>query len=271
MDTVFKETFSRVKKNTLLIAAAVTIAFLAASCGGKTSQQPASVATPIATVDPATAGSISGTVKFDGKPPVLRPINMSAEPVCEKAHPAPVPSQEVVLGDGGTLANVVVYVKSDGLSKYKFAAPTGPAVLDQQGCMYEPHVVALRTGQKLEVQNEDQTTHNVHALPSSNSEWNKSQPPGAGPIEQTFSQPEMAIPVRCNVHPWMKAYVFVFKTPYFAVTGKDGKFQIANLPPGTYTVEAWQEKYGIENATVAVAPKQSQQADFTFKSSNDAE
>jgi plastocyanin len=256
----------RVKKVPHVVS--VALAFAVAGCGGSASKPVANPEGPTATVDAATAGSISGTVKLDGEPPVLRPINMSAEPTCEKAHPTPVPSPEVVVGSDGALANVVVYVKSDALSKYRFTTAVQPVELDQKGCMYEPHVVALRVGQELEVRNDDQTTHNVHALPETNPEWNKSQPPGAGPIDQTFSIPEMAIPIRCNVHPWMKAYVFVFKTPYYAVTGKNGQFAIGNLPPGTYTVEAWQEKFGVEDATVALGPKQEREVPFTFKASS---
>jgi len=250
------------------------LAFVAAGCGGKnsgSSEQGSNLPAPTASVDPATAGSISGIVKLDGKPPVLRPINMSAEPFCEKSHPSPVLSQEVVLGNGGALANVVVYVKGHDLDRYAYPVPSQRVELDQRGCMYEPHVVALRTGQELEVKNDDQTTHNVHALPENNPEWNKSQPPGAGPIEQTFAQPELAIPIRCNVHPWMKAYIFVFKTPYYAVTAKDGKFQIGDLPPGTYTIEAWQEKYGTQDQTVTIAPKESKQVSFAFKAASASE
>jgi plastocyanin len=250
----------------------ILLVLLFACCGcsksGTASKLVAYPEGPTATVDAATSGSISGTVKLDGKPPVLRPINMSAEPTCEKAHPTPVPSPEVVLGPGGALANVVVYVKGAALDKYKFSTPTQPVELDQRGCMYQPHVVALRVGQELQVRNDDQTTHNVHALPQINPEWNKSQPPGAGPIDQTFSLPETAIPIRCNVHPWMNAYVFVFKTPYYAVTGKSGEFSIGNLPPGTYTIEAWQEKYGVEDQTVTIGPKESKDVPFTFKTAS---
>jgi plastocyanin len=246
------------------------IAFLVTGCSGKnsnSSQHTPNPEGPTVAVDAATAGSITGSVKLDGKPPVLRPINMSAEPACEKAHPSPVMPPEVVMRKDGALANVVVYVKGD-LSKYRFPIPAQPVELDQRGCMYDPHVVALRTGQDLEVKNDDPTTHNVHALPNDNPEWNKSQPPGAGPIVQTFALPELAMPIRCNVHPWMKAYIFVFKSPYFAVTAKDGKFEIGNLPPGTYTVEAWQERYGTQDQTVTVAPKESQEISFTFKATS---
>lgn len=207
---------------------------------------------------------------LNGKAPRLRAINMSAEPNCEQAHPGPVPSEEVVVGQGGTLANVVVYLKTD-MSRYGFAKPMRPVLLDQRGCMYEPHVLALQVGQRLEVKNDDPTTHNVHALPANNPEWNKSQPPGAGEIDETFAVPELAIPLRCNVHPWMKAYVFVFESPYYAVTGKDGKFEIGNLPPGTYHVEAWQEKYGTQDQTVTIGPKESRQVSFTFNAGGDSE
>jgi plastocyanin len=262
-----------VKHSEFFVLAFAAFALLTTGCSSKkSSEQGPGAASPTATVDSATAGSISGTVRLDGKPPVLRPINMSAEPFCEKAHPTPVVSPEVVLGPGGTLANVVVYLKGDDLSKkYRFPLPAQPVLLDQRGCMYEPHVVALRTGQQLEVRTEDQTTHNVHALPSNNPEWNESQPPGAAPIEKSFPNPELAIPVRCNVHPWMKAYIFIFSTPYYAVTAKDGKFEIANLPPGTYTVEAWQERYGTRDQTVTLGPKQSTNISFTFNSSADSD
>jgi plastocyanin len=258
---------------TFFFSAIAALGLLVSGCGGNshTSRRGSNATGPTVTVDPATAGSISGTVKLDGKPPALRAINMSAEPVCEKAHPGPVMSEEVVTGEGGALGNVVVYVKGQSLDQYRYPMPNQPVVLDQQGCMYEPHVVALRTGQQLEVKNEDQTTHNVHALPNTNAEWNESQPPGAGPIEKMFAQPEMAIPIRCNVHPWMKAYVFVFANPYFTVTAKDGKFQIGNLPPGTYTVEAWQEHYGTLDQTVTIGAKESKQVSFVFKASSDSE
>ena len=258
-------------KNTVCyLAFAVLVAAGFAGCGGnkssESSEQPsATPATAGATVDTATAGSVTGSVKLDGKPAAVRPINMSAEPYCQKAHPKPVVPPEVVTGEGGSLANVVVYVKDD-MSKYSFATPSQSVPLDQQGCMYDPHVIALMSGQTLEVKNDDQTTHNIHPMPKDNREWNKSQPPGATPIDDSFARAEMAIPVKCNVHPWMKSYIFVFKNPYYAVTSKDGKFEIKDLPPGTYTIEAWQEKYGVQDQTVTIGPKESKEVSFTFKS-----
>lgn len=251
-----------------IFAAAFTL--IGAGCSSKSSSPSNERPAPTQTVNPATAGSISGTVRLDGNPPKLRPINMSAEPYCDKAHPTPVMPPEVVVGADGALANVVVYVKGETLQDYRYSTPAQPVVLDQRGCMYEPHVVALMVKQPLEVKNDDQTTHNVHAVPNENPEWNQSQPIGAAPFEEHFDIPELALPIRCNVHPWMNAYVFVFASPYFATTGADGRFEIKNLPPGTYTVEAWQEKYGIEDQTVTIAANQSKQISFGFNSTSSA-
>jgi Carboxypeptidase regulatory-like domain len=261
-----------VKNPVAYVAMAAVLGIIAAGCSSnsKSSNSSISEPAPTASVNPATAGTITGRVRLDGTRPKLRPIDMSAEPYCEKVHPTPVMPPEVVVGKDGALANVVIYVKGGELERYRFPTPTQPVELDQRGCMYEPHVVALMTNQPLEVKNDDQTTHNVHALPNENPEWNESQPIGAAPIEQRFAIPELAIPLRCNVHPWMTAYVFVFPDPYFAVTRNDGHFEIKNLPPGTYTVEAWQEKYGIEDQRVTVAPKQSTELSFAFNSAGTA-
>ena len=252
------------------LALAAVLAAAVAGCGNKEKQETASqpaapAATAGKTVDPATAGSVSGTVNLDGAAPAAKPINMSAEPYCQKSHTSPVIPPEVVTGDKGALADVVIYIK-DGLSAgYAFTAPSTSVPLDQKGCMYDPHVIAVMTGQNIEVKNDDQTTHNIHPMPKDNREWNKSQPPGAAPITDSFARAENAIPVKCNVHPWMKSYIFVFKNPYYAVTTKDGKFELKNLPPGTYTLEAWQEKYGVVDQTVTVPAKGNATVAFTFK------
>jgi len=257
-------------KSMLYFTLAIALGFAAAGCGGnkpaETPSQPAAT-TPAAakTVDASTAGSVTGTITLDGKAPVTRPINMSAEPYCAKAHATPVTPPEVVTGAGGALANVVVYVKGGLDAGYTFDTPSAPVVLDQKGCMYDPHVIAMMAGQPFQVKNDDNTTHNIHPTPKDNREWNQSQPPGASPIDQSFARPELAIPVKCNVHPWMKSYIFVFKNPYFAVTSKDGKFELKGLPPGTYTIEAWQEKYGPVDQTVTIGAKESKPLNFTFK------
>jgi plastocyanin len=248
----------------------VVFALAIIGCGGGKKEEtaaPAPAAPAGKTVDAATAGSVSGTVTLEGKAPTLKPINMSAEPYCQKAHSSPVVPPEVVTGDKGQLADVVVYVK-DPLGDYTFETPKTSVVLNQKGCMYDPHVIAAMAGQTIEVKNDDQTTHNIHPMPKDNREWNKSQPPGAPPIDDSFARAELAIPVKCNVHPWMKSYIFVFKNPYYAVTTKDGKFELNGLPPGTYTIEAWQEKYGVVDQTVTIGPKESKTVAFTFKAAS---
>jgi plastocyanin len=236
-------------------------------CGNHQNQKATPAPAPARAIDAATAGSIRGKITLDGAPPALKPIDMSAEPYCNKVNASPVFPQQVVTGDAGSLANVVVYVK-DFPAEYIVDAPGASPTLSQRGCMYDPHIVALRTGQTLEIRNEDQATHNVLAMPAQNPKWNRSQTPGSAPLEEVFATPELAIPLRCNVHPWMKSYVFVFSHPYYAVTGKDGQFDLKNLPPGTYTIEAWQEKYGKQDATITVGPKESKSLDFKFSAAN---
>ena len=233
-------------------------------CSKKESEEPQPPA-PTAVVDPSTAGAITGTVKLDGPPPQFRPIDMSAEAACVQANPTPVASPIVVTGAHGALANVVVYVKS-GLGSYRFDTPSTPVVLDQKGCMYTPRVLAVMVNQPLQVKNEDQTIHNVHPMPRENKAWNESEPVGEPPIQRTFTKPELAIPIACNIHPWMRAFLFVFANPYFDITPQSGEFALKNLPPGTYTIEAWHERFGMQDQTVTIGPKESKSIDFTFQS-----
>lgn len=241
---------------------AVMTALAVAACS---KQQSAESSVPSATVDAATAGSITGTVTLEGAPPVLRPIDMSAAPACVQADPLPVVPPTVVTGANGALANVVIYVK-EGLGHYRFDTPTAPAILDQKNCMYAPHVIALMTNQPFEIRNSDATLHNVHPMPRHNRQWNTSQPAGAAPLKSSFARPELGIPVVCSVHPWMSAFVFAFDHPYFAVTSTTGKFKLKNLPPGTYTIEAWHEQYKALDQTVTLAPRESKSVSFTFRS-----
>ncbi|MBZ5644965.1 MAG: carboxypeptidase regulatory-like domain-containing protein [Acidobacteriia bacterium] len=246
-------------------------ALVLAGCGGnKTESTEAPASAPAAnapagkTVDPATAGELTGTVKLDGAAPKMKTISTAAEPACGKSRTTPLTSEEVVTGDGGSLANVVVYIKS-GLDGYSFPAPSTPVKFTQEGCQYHPHVAGMMVAQNVDVINSDQTTHNIHPIPMENREWNESQPPGAAPIEKSFAREEVAIPVKCNVHPWMKAYMAVLPNPYFQVTDKDGKFDLKNLPPGTYTVVAWHELYKTDPQTITIGPKESKSVNFTFK------
>lgn len=210
-----------------------------------------------------TATTLRGTVRFEGKIPAARPINMAADPVCSKQHPLPVMAQEVVADAKGDLENVIVFV-SEGLGNRTFDPPTQPAVVEQKGCVYQPHVMAVRANQTLELVNEDATSHNIHPVPANNREWNKAEPPGSK-MEDSFAREEIAIPVKCNVHPWMKGYIAVFKHPYFAVTGKDGTFDLGNLPPGTYTIKAWHEKLGTATQTVTIGANETKEISFVFK------
>jgi len=214
--------------------------------------------------DTSTPGSIVGRVHFTGTAPKVTTYSMNADPACAKTHPGPNPSEDFVTGSEGTLANVIVFI-SDGLGGRTFDAPTEPAVIEQKGCQYKPHVLAMRANQKLRIMNDDMTTHNIHPVPANNREWNKAEPAGSQ-MEDTFAREEIAIPLKCNVHPWMRGYVAVFKHPYFAVTGKDGSFDLHNLPAGEYTVQAWHEKLGTQTQKIVVAPGESKSVDFTFKS-----
>ncbi len=254
-------------KYALYVVLAVALAYSLAGCGKKETPESAPAAPaagPATPIDMSTVGSVSGSVKLEGAPPKAKRINMAAEPSCAAQHSTPATDQEVVTGEGGALENVIVYVK-EGLGNRTFETPKTPATLDQKGCMYIPHVVALQTGQTLDVRNNDKATHNIHPGPKFNREWNKSQPVGAPAIEETFAREEVSIPVKCNVHPWMKSYIGVFKHPYFQVTSANGSFTLKNLPPGTYTIEAWHEKYGTTSQTVTLGAKESKSINFVFK------
>lgn len=209
-------------------------------------------------------GSISGTVKFDGKVPNFKAINMDADPICASAHKDAVLPQTLVLGEGNTMGNVFVYVKS-GLTKTDFTPPAEAAVIDQKGCNYDPHVLGVMVGQKLKILNPDGTLHNVHAMPKVNQEFNMAMPKFRTEVEKVFDKPEFMFPIKCDVHPWMNAWIAVMPHPYFMVTKADGKYDLKDLPPGTYQVEAWHEKLGTKTATVTVTDGGTATADFTFE------
>lgn len=228
-------------------------------------EQPRTEATPAAApVDPATVATLTGKVNFEGQAPAKVRIRMDAVPACTEASKEPVYSEEVVVNDNKTLRNVFVYVK-EGLGNRAFPVPTPEVVLDQHGCVYHPHVLGLTVGQKLRIKNSDPTNHNIHPMPAENREWNTSMPPGAADMMQEFPRPEVMIPVKCNVHPWMKSYLGVLRHPFFAVTGADGSFEIKGLPPGDYTIEVWQEKYGTMQQKVTVGPSETKDISFTYK------
>ncbi|HZQ91090.1 MAG TPA: carboxypeptidase regulatory-like domain-containing protein [Terriglobales bacterium] len=255
------------KRTWLAPVLALAVLFVLAGCSKKeeaasSNEEAASPAAPKAAatpIDKSTVGSVSGTVKYDGVKPKAAKIDMSQDPACKGDNTA-----ETVVGDDGDLANVFVYVK-DGLGDRTFAAPTTPVELDQQGCRYHPHVLGVMTGQTVKIVNSDPTTHNIHPTPANNREWNESQPPKGAALEKTFAREEIMLPVKCNQHPWMKMYLNVVKSPYFAVTDKDGKYELKDLPPGDYTIAFVHEKLGEQTQKVTVGPKESKTVDQTFK------
>jgi plastocyanin len=216
-------------------------------------------------LDPATLGTVSGTIQFSGKPPARVKIDMSMDPVCSITGGDNFAEQYVV--HGGKLANVYVYIKSGPPAAMSATATTpAPVVMDQVGCKYVPHVIALMRGGSVEFRNSDGTMHNIHTLPVAEGSQpiDISQGPKGSPQIKQFNQPEVMLPVRCNNHPWMNAFINVSGTPFFAVTDADGHFSISGLPAGTYTLAAVQEKMGEQTTTVTIEPKGTSKADFSF-------
>lgn len=218
-------------------------------------------------VGASATGQIAGTVKLDGQAPHQKPIDMSKDPACAQAGGNMVTTENVLVGANGGLANVVVYI-SQGLTGNEAAAISSqPATMEQKGCRYVPHVVAVNVGQHMTVLNSDRTAHNIHPQPSptgGNLQWNKSQMAGSGPVDVAWANEEVAIPVKCNIHPWMRAYIAVVKGP-FGVSNDAGSFRLDNVAPGTYTLTAWQETYGTQTQKITVAAGKPAKADFAFK------
>ena len=215
-------------------------------------------------VDSATAGVLKGRVRFTGKKPARKIIDMSGDPACAEGHHGKVFDEALVVNPNGTLSNVFVYIKS-GLEGKKFEISTTPVTLDQHGCWFHPRVLGIETGQTLQVVNSDPVTHSVHPLAQINREWNHSQGPGEAALARKFLKPEVMIRVKCNIHSWMRAFIGVVEHPYFAVTGSDGTFEIPNVPPGDYLVEAWQETLGAQEQKTTVGPLGKIEISFAFK------
>jgi plastocyanin len=214
-------------------------------------------------VDPATAGTINGRVTFAGTPP--RPAELKiTDSKCPDAN-QPARDESIAVADGG-LANVFVYIK-DGVTGYAFQVPSEPVKLDQDGCMYTPRVLGVRVGQPLNVINSDPAPHNVHAAAKVNQQVNTGQPFKGMVYTHSFSASEIMVPFKCDIHPWMIAYVGVVDHPYFAVSARDGTFTLKEVPPGTYTVEAWHEKLGTRTASVTIGEKESKDLSFAFEAS----
>ena len=254
----------------LILAVGLSLLAVASSCGGNKGDTNAPSDTAVEKYSGPT-GTVTGVITFNGTPPAPKKIDASADPVCGQRNPN-LETEDTVVKDG-KLANVFVYIK-DGtttggkkLGDFKWDPPATAVQLDQNGCHYRPHVLGIQTNQKLSITNSDPTQHNIHPTPANNPEWNQSQPNGAPPIEKTFARSEVVIPVKCNQHPWMKSYIGVIKTPFFAVSAEDGSFTLNKVPAGKYTIAAWREggaKGTEKTISVTVAADGSVKADFTF-------
>jgi hypothetical protein len=210
---------------------------------------------------PSASATISGKVTYTGTPPKMKPIDMAKEPSCAKQHATPVTTENVVSGPGNVLQYVVVFVSAGDQGS---SMPSEAVRYDQKGCQYVPHIAVMQVDQPLEIYNDDQTSHNIHPLAKINPEWNKSQPIGSPPIHTTWAKPEF-IPVKCNVHPWMHGWFAVLTTSRHAVTGPDGEFSITGLPPGKYTVTAWQEQFLSQSQDVTISGSETKAVNFIFK------
>ncbi len=250
--------------------AAVPLAVLGGCAGPSVKEQPKKeAAAPVIEVAPLPAktgqtGGISGKATLQGTPPKARTLSMDATPVCAKMHKGPVLSEEAVVGKGGELKNAFVWIKR-GVAPAEYPMPPA-AKLDQNGCIYTPHVLGVMVNQKLEISNSDDTNHNIHPMPRVNREWNESQPPKGDAKIKSFDKEETPpILFKCNVHPWMRAWVGVVSHPYFAVTGDDGSFEIKDVPPGEYQLAAWHERFGTLEINMRVDAKQTPAVNLPFK------
>ncbi len=250
------------------LTGSMTVLSLAAAfaCGGGDSGEAGGgeAATPAAApAAVADAGTITGSIDFAGEAPANATVDMSAEAPCAAKHTT-TPTRETVIANGGKLTNVFVYIKEGITGDYP--APSTPVNVNQDGCVYIPHVVGAQVGQTVAFQNSDGLLHNIKAAPTNNRTFNISQPNNMT-TNRSFSAAEVMIPVQCDVHGWMEMYIGVVAHPYFAESGTDGSFRIGNLPPGTYTLEAWHEKYGVQTQQVTVDPNGTATVTFGYSAS----
>ncbi len=208
---------------------------------------------PVEPAKPQASGNVSikGKVVLDGKPPEQKDIDMSTVKECASQHSDPVQEENFVVDDKGDLKNVVVYITA-GLTQTSFTPPDQAVIIDQQGCMYHPHVTAVMTGQPIKIRNSDGFLHNVHSISTDNPPFNMGQPSkdDGKPIDPLKAAEK--IHIKCDVHPWMSAWIVAVDNPYFAVSGDDGSFSISDLPPGDYTLTAWQEQLGTKEIPIKV-------------------
>lgn len=245
-----------------------------AGCGGgggeKAAQQTPATQTPAPGGEPATAagggGTVKGAVQLAGQAPPMAKIKMDVEPHCKAHHGANPPTAEsVVTNPDGTLRNVFIYVK-EGLTG-KFQPPAEAVVIDQTGCTYIPHVMGIMVGQTFNIKNSDPLLHNIHSLAKKNKQFNIGMPTKDMEIPKKFTDEEVMVRIKCDVHPWMEAWVGVLNHPFYSVTGDGGAFELKDLPAGTYTIEAWHEKYDTQTQSVTVKAGEATEVNFTFQAS----
>lgn len=236
------------------------------SCGGEApkSEAPAAPTTTEAAPVAASGGTaaITGKVSFEGTVPPGEKVKLGADPKCAEMHKGGLERQPIHVKEGG-LGDVLVYVKSPVTGT--FPAPAEPATLDQKGCDYTPHMIALQTGQGLKIRNSDDTLHNIHPRPTANEEFNFGQARQGMEKVKTFDKAEVMIPVGCDVHPWMRAYISVFTHPFYTVTKEDGTFEIKGLPAGEYEVEAFHGKLKSQTQKVTVKSGEAAALNFAYK------
>jgi hypothetical protein len=266
--------FMKQTKVLLILTIALSLLALASACS-KAPEGPAESSNAGTTAKEfapkGNEGTITGAIAFTGTAPAPKKIATDADPACGQKNPNLMTEDNIV--KDGKLANVLVYVKegtlADGtkIGDWTFKSPAEAVTLDQNGCHYKPHVSAVMVNQKLNITNSDPTQHNIHFTPKNNPDWNQSQPNGAPALTHSFARSEILVPVKCNQHPWMKAYVAVLKHPFAAVSAEDGSFTIKGVPPGNYTVVAWHEggQLGTEKTMQVTVPASgSAKADFAF-------
>lgn len=231
-----------------------------AACGGGGGEKHTS--RPVTPIDPATAGTVEVDVGFDGAVPAMQTLQMSSFAECAAQHPDPVLAGDMLVKDE-KVQNAFVYIKS-GLGDRGFAVPTEPVVIDQKGCLYMPHVAGAQVGQAIEFKNSDTILHNVHGSPKESSAWNLALPRQGAERTITVDHPEVMISLKCDLHPWMQAWLGVLDHPYFGVSGADGRVTLKNVPAGDYVVGIWHERFGTREATVKVTPQGTARASVSF-------
>ena len=256
-------------RNYLIGALAVSLLFSISGCGASkeasapavSSSETSAPNTAQKTLDLSTAGSLGGRVLFEGEAPAPKAMSVKGNPECAVLHAGGnVISEELLVNDGG-LQNAFVYIK-EGLEGYVFDAPKESVTVNNKGCVYLPHVTGAQVNQEVIFLNSDATLHNVHSYPKANKGFNLGLPLVGMKQTKKFLAPEVMIPLKCDVHPWMLGYIGVLAHPYFAVTDAQGNFAIKNLPAGEYSVEVWHEKLGVQSQKIKIEPQQNQNLEF---------